>query len=191
MRTEGRIRQIEGHKLTISSILLQATEPQIITASHDSTIRMFDWTAGKTRYILKNHEYPVRALLFHPSLNTFVSGSIDNIKQWKSNSGEFIQDLSGHTREAIINGLATNKDGVLVSAEDDGIMHLWDWNTGRLFQRIKTRFIPHGDGIWSKPDVCSVTFDISGKRLIATKADGTIQMYRKKIVNLIRNEMYS
>jgi len=44
---------------------------------------------------------------------TFASGSPDNIKQWKFPDGGFIQNLSGHN--AIINTLAVNTDGVLVS----------------------------------------------------------------------------
>lgn len=49
---------------------------------------------------------------------TFASGSADNIKQWMFPDGSFIQNLSGHN--AIINTLAVNSDGVLVSG---GIHH--------------------------------------------------------------------
>ena len=44
---------------------------------------------------------------------TFASGSADNIKQWMFPDGSFIQNLSGHN--AIINTMAVNSDGVLVS----------------------------------------------------------------------------
>ncbi len=47
---------------------------------------------------------------------TFASGSADNIKQWMFPDGNFIQNLSGHN--AIINTLAVNSDGVLVSGGD-------------------------------------------------------------------------
>lgn len=55
----------------------------------------------------------VRALVFHPTLYLFASGSADNIKQWKCPNGEFLQNLTGHN--AIINTLACNEDGVFVS----------------------------------------------------------------------------
>lgn len=58
----------------------------------------------------------------------FASASPDNIKQWKCPEGKFIQNLSGHN--AIVNCLAVNADGVLVSGADNGTMHLWDWRTG-------------------------------------------------------------
>ena len=44
---------------------------------------------------------------------TFASASPDNIKQWKFPDGNFIQNLSGH--QSIVNALAINTDGVLVS----------------------------------------------------------------------------
>ena len=42
-----------------------------------------------------------------------ASASPDNIKQWKFPDGNFIQNLSGHS--SIVNALAVNQDGVLVS----------------------------------------------------------------------------
>lgn len=44
---------------------------------------------------------------------TFASGAPDNIKQWKFPDGDFIQNLQGHN--AIVNCLALNSEGVLVS----------------------------------------------------------------------------
>ena len=38
------------------------------------------------------------------------------------------QNLSGHN--AIVNCMAVNGDGVLVSGADNGTMHFWDWTTG-------------------------------------------------------------
>lgn len=65
----------------------------------------------------------------------FASGSPDNIKQWKCPEGKFIQNLSGHN--AIVNCLAVNPDGVLVSGGDNGTLHFWDWRTGYNFQRLQ------------------------------------------------------
>lgn len=55
----------------------------------------------------------VRALVLHPQLYMFASGSADNIKQWKCPNGEFIQNLTGHN--SVINSLVCNEDSVLVS----------------------------------------------------------------------------
>ena len=69
----------------------------------------------------------------------FASGGPDNIKQWKCPEGKFIQNLSGHN--AIVNCLAANADGVLVSGADNGTMYFWDWKTGYNFQRFQVRLL--------------------------------------------------
>lgn len=69
--------------------------------------------AGKTRVTLTNHKKSVRALVLHPTQYTFASASTESIKQWRCPNGEFLQSLSGHN--AIVNALALNPDGVLVS----------------------------------------------------------------------------
>lgn len=48
----------------------------------------------------------------------FASGSPDNIKIWKLPDGNFLQNFTGH--QSIVNTLAINSDGVLVSG---GIAH--------------------------------------------------------------------
>ncbi|KAM0732198.1 Pleiotropic regulator 1 [Formica fusca] len=118
----------------------------------------------------------VRALLFHLRLYMFASASADNIKSWKCPEGKFIQNLTGHN--AIINCLAVNTDGVLVSGADNGTMHLWDWTTGYNFQRFQAPVQP--GSLNSETGVFSITFDTSGSRMITTDADKTIKVYKEE-----------
>lgn len=69
----------------------------------------------------------------------FASASPDNLKQWKCPEGSFIQNLSGHN--AIVNCLAVNPEGVLVSGADNGTLYCWDWRTGYNFQRLQVSMI--------------------------------------------------
>ena len=175
MRTKANVHTLTGHTNTVASVICQVYDPQIITGSHDCTIRLWDLAAGRSRVTLTNHKKSVRALTFHPTLNMFASGSPDNIKQWKSEDGKFIQNLSGHN--AIINCLAANEDGVLVSGADNGSMYLWDWRTGYNFQRLQAPVQP--GSMDSEAGIFSITFDMSGKRMITTEADKTIKLYRE------------
>jgi len=117
----------------------------------------------------------VRALAVHPNLYMFASASTDNIKQWKCPKGEFIQNLSGHN--AILNALAANQDGVLVSGADNGSVHFWDWKTGYNFQRVQTQVQP--GSMDSEAAIFSLTFDNSGSRLITTEADKNTKIYQE------------
>ncbi|CAK9807455.1 Pleiotropic regulator 1 [Anthophora plagiata] len=175
MRTKANVHTLVGHTNTVASVICQTVEPQIVTGSHDCTIRLWDLAAGKSRATLTNHKKSVRAVTFHPSLYMFASASPDNIKQWKCPEGKFIQNLSGHN--AIVNCLAVNADGVLVSGADNGTMHLWDWRTGYNFQRLQAPVQP--GSMDSEAGVFSITFDMSGTRMITTEADKTIKVYKE------------
>ncbi|KAF4516753.1 hypothetical protein B566_EDAN004592 [Ephemera danica] len=175
MRTKANVHTLTGHTNTVASVLCQAAEPQVITGSHDCTIRLWDLAAGKSRCTLTNHKKSVRALTLHPNLYMFASASPDNIKQWKCPEGKFIQNLGGHN--AIIECLAVNSDGVLVSGGNNGSIHLWDWRTGYNFQRLQAPVQP--GSMDSEAGVYAMTFDLSGSRLITTDADKTIKIYKE------------
>lgn len=79
----------------------------------------------------------------HPREFSFVSGGSDNLKKWQTRdgishqlacmalnqfTGRFMKNLTGHN--TIVNALAVNEDGVLVSGGDNGSLHFWDYETG-------------------------------------------------------------
>ena len=81
-----------GHGNTVCSILTQPTDPQIITGSHDSQIKLWDLVAGKCYSTLTHHKKSVRGMALHPTKYMFASASSDNIKQWKCPEGTFVRD---------------------------------------------------------------------------------------------------
>lgn len=175
MRTKANIHTLSGHTNTVAEVVCQAAEPQIITGSHDCTIRLWDLAAGKTMATLTNHKKSVRALVIHPTLYMFASGSPDNLKQWRCPDGKFVQNLTGHN--AIINCLGLSADNVFVSGGDNGTLFFWDWKTGYNFQRLQAPVQP--GSIESEAGIFSCIFDQSGTRLITTEADKTIKIYKE------------
>lgn len=175
IRTKSCVHTLVGHTSTIADVKCQGAEPQIVTGSHDCTIRYWDLTAGKCAVTLTNHKKSIRSIVFHPIQYTMASASADNIKQWKFPNGDFIQNLSGHN--AILNRLAVNSDGVLVSGGDNGSMHFWDWRTGYNFQRMQSLVQP--GSLDSESGIFAMQFDHSGTRLITAEADKTIKLYKE------------
>lgn len=107
----------------MSSLICQEADPQVITGSLDSQVRMWDLAAGKTMGVLTHHKKGVRALASHPSEFTFATGSTSSIKQFKCPEGAFMQNFEGHN--AIINTLAVNNDNTMFSGGDNGSMSFW------------------------------------------------------------------
>lgn len=175
MRTKANVHTLVGHTNTIASVVSQVAEPQVVTGSHDCTIRLWDLAAGKSRCTLTNHKKSVRSVVFHPTLYMFASASPDNIKQWMCPEGKFIQNLSGHN--AIVNCLAVNAEGVLVSGGDNGTLHCWDWRTGYNFQRLQAPVQP--GSMDNESGIFAMNYDQSGSRLITCEADKTIKIYKE------------
>ncbi|XP_068139641.1 pleiotropic regulator 1 [Drosophila tropicalis] len=175
MRTKANVHTLTGHTNTVASVVAQSTNPQIITGSHDSTVRLWDLAAGKSVCTLTNHKKSVRSIVLHPTLYMFASASPDNIKQWRCPEGNFVQNISGHT--AIVNCMAANSEGVLVSGGDNGTMFFWDWRTGYNFQRFQAPVQP--GSMDSEAGIFAMCFDQSGTRLITAEADKTIKVYKE------------
>jgi pleiotropic regulator 1 len=175
IRTKSQIHCLAGHTGAVGTLLTQSTDPQVITGSHDSQIRTWDLAAGKVRTVLTNHKKAVRAMVMHPTEYTFASGSVDNVKKWKLPEAMFMSNLSGH--KAIINTLAVNKDGVLVSSADNGTMYFWDWKSGYNFQRMETQAQP--GSLESEAGIFASTFDRTGSRLFTCEADKSIKVWRE------------
>uniref|UniRef100_A0A1I8FVT6 Pleiotropic regulator 1 n=1 Tax=Macrostomum lignano TaxID=282301 RepID=A0A1I8FVT6_9PLAT len=175
MRTKLCIHTLAGHSSTVAAVASQSAEPQLVTGSHDCTVRLWDIAAGKSLVTLTNHKKSVRALAIHPTQFTFATGAPDNIKQWKFPDGQFLQNFSGHN--AIVNALALNEDGVLVSGADNGSLHMWDWRTGSCFQRHTSPVQP--GSIDSEAGIFALAFDRSGSRLITAEADKTVKIYKE------------
>lgn len=175
MRTKACIHTLTGHTSTVAVVKAQAAEPQVITGSHDCTIRLWDLAAGKSKVTLTNHKKSVRSVVLHPTQFSFASASPDNIKQWKFPDGNFLQNLIGHN--SIVNCMAVNPDGVLVSGGDNGTMHFWDWRTGYNFQRLQAAVQP--GSLDSEAGIFAMTFDLSSSRLITCEADKTVKIYKE------------
>ena len=95
---------------------------QVITGSHDKTIKLWDLRQNTTMSTLTYHKKSVRAMALHPNEHAFASASADNIKKFGLPNGEFLHNTLQQQR-TIVNGLVVNEDGVMVSGGDNG--SLW------------------------------------------------------------------
>lgn len=177
IRTRAQVFVLGSHRDTVNAVFTQAVDPQIVSASVDSTIRLWDLAAGKCSGILTNHKKGVRALARNPREFSFASASADNIKTWALPDGRFMRNLSGEHHEKLVNALAVNEDGVLISGGDDGSVSFWDYAGAHCFQTEQTVVQP--GSLACEAGIYAMTFDHSGSRLITCEADKTIKMWKE------------
>lgn len=175
IRTKQEIFVLGGHTNAVATIACNAVDPQIITGSHDSTIKLWDLAAGKTMTTLTHHKKAVRSLVVNPREFTFVSASADNIKKWQCRDGKFLKNLNGHN--TVLNALAVNEDGVMISAGDNGSLNFWDYASGYCFDRQQTVVQP--GSLDAEAGIFASTFDLTGTRFVTCEADKTIKIWRE------------
>ncbi|XP_027338418.1 protein pleiotropic regulatory locus 1 isoform X1 [Abrus precatorius] len=177
IRSKMQIHALSGHENTVCSVFTRPTDPQVVTGSHDTTIKMWDLRhGGKTMLTLTNHKKSVRAMAPHPKEQSFASASADNIKKFNLPKGEFLHNMLSQ-QKTIINAMAVNEEGVMVTGGDNGSMWFWDWKSGHNFQQAQTIVQP--GSLDSEAGIYALTYDVTGSRLITCEADKTIKMWKE------------
>lgn len=175
MRSKTQIHCLSGHDNTVGCLLTKSTNPQIITGSHDTTIKLWDLAAGKCMTTLTHHSKSIRAMVQPRFEQTFCSGAPDALKKWIAKDGRLVKSFTGH--KAVVNAMAVNEDGVLVSGGDDGSLHFWDYGTGYNFQLTQSQVQP--GSLEAENAIFALEFDLTGTRLISGEGDKTIKIWKQ------------
>ena len=182
IRSRQQIMCLEGHTNTVYSVIMQENEPQIITGSSDCTIKLWDIRNGNIINTLTHHKKCIRDLLIPQKEYSFISAGADDIKIWACPEGKYIRSLTdkeleeGHG-QGIVNCLALNNEGVLVSGGEEGKLYFWDYESGEIFQKIKTPIQP--GSLECESQIFDCIFDRTETRLITTGCDKTIKMFKQ------------
>lgn len=94
---------------------------------------------------------------------------------WQCPEGRFLRNFSGHN--AIVNAVALNKDGVLVSGADNGTLHFWDYKSGYNFQQTESK--EQSGSLSAEAGIFAIKFDHSSTRMITGECDKTIKMWKE------------
>ncbi len=118
------IEKKKVNDLGVASCAFHPKKNVLLTGGRDGEIHLWD---TKKRYSpvlnFTAHKANVYAIAFHPNLHVFVTGSRDKeIKVWDAETLDFLCG-GGHTRS--VNALHFLKNGLLLSASDDGTTRLW------------------------------------------------------------------
>jgi pleiotropic regulator 1 len=155
------VHVLGGHKGTISSVKCQEGDPQVMTGSMDSTIRLWDLAAGKCQTVLTHHKKSVRSLAIHPTEYTFGSSSTNSVKQWMCPRGDFM--LNFQPVNSIVNTLSVNEDNVMFAGGDDG----------------SAESVVQPGSLDAEAGILCSTYDRTGLRLITGHIDKTIRVWKQ------------
>jgi WD40 repeat protein len=101
---------LSGHTDLIRAVIVTVGGRQIVSASDDRTIRIWNFDTGSTERVIETQKHWTRALAATFDGERLVSGSEDRtVKVWDLRDGVELQTLRGH--RARVNSVAISPDG--------------------------------------------------------------------------------
>ena len=117
--------KLDEHQAEVKSAAFSPDGSRIVTASVDSTVRIWDAANGKRLSIL-SHEGPAGSAAFSPDGSRIVTGSEDKtVRVWDAATGKEIEVLRGHDAEVAMVGFSPNGTRI-VTASSDKTARIWD-----------------------------------------------------------------
>ena len=138
---------------------------EIVSASWDETIRIWDAVTGECKNVLEGHTSYVHSAAYSPDGRYIVSASDDyTIRIWDAVTGECKRVLEGHTEA--VNSAAYSPDGrEIVSASWDKTIKVWNADDSREVYS------------YSLPSTCTdASFSPDGRTIAVACEDGSIYL---------------
>lgn len=172
----SKIRLNKGHNDWISSTAFNNDGSKVVSASFDSTLKLWDGETGECIRTFTGHTQLVRTAIFSEDGSQLVSASLDRTsKLWDSRTGECIRTFKGHA--GLVNTAAFNNDGSqVVSASFDKTLKLWDGRTGECICTFKGHI----------ESVNSAALNSEGNQIVSASSDNTVKLWDSLIGKCIR-----
>ncbi|KAF8561074.1 hypothetical protein P879_08642 [Paragonimus westermani] len=134
---------LTGHRSPITRVVFHPHYNVFVSASEDSTIKVWDYESGEFEHTLKGHTDSVQDVAFDPTGKLLASCSADmQVKLWDFTIYQCIKTLTGHDHNVSSVAFLPSGD-FLVSASRDKTIKMWEVSTGYC---IKT-FVGHSEWI--------------------------------------------
>lgn len=156
------LQTFEGHSDYIISALFTPGGLQIITASNDNTIRIWDIRTGECLQVLKEPE--ICHLSIYGDAHRFISTAYHSVKVW--NLSDFSCCWTITEEEEGFTSAALSPDGQRIAAVCSNTVRLWEINTEEYVMSLS---FPD-----KEPE--SVSFSSDGRKLLASFKGGYIKV---------------
>ena len=156
------------HKRPIEALAFNADGTTLVSASRDTTIRLWDVDTRNPHLMIAGHTESIKALTFLGDGKTLVSGSSDcTLRLWNTETQD--QQLTSVKHRWSALDFAFSQDGETVALGSPGSnVRLWNTGTGDVTTTFKTAHQGY---------VNAVTFSPDDKILASGSRGGTVELW--------------
>jgi WD40 repeat protein len=156
-----------GHADRVQSVVYSPGGNYLLSASLDSTIRLWDLRTEREVRRLIGHKDGVRCATYSPDGKQVLSGGYDKtIRLWDVETGKEVSRFLGHTDAVLWVVFSPNGKQALSGGADKSV-RLWDVASGREIRR----FLGHTD------EVYAVAFSPDARQLLSGSTDKTMLLW--------------
>ncbi|KAK2626390.1 hypothetical protein QTJ16_004652 [Diplocarpon rosae] len=140
--TSEKITSFEAHPDYIRAIVVHPSQPFVLTASDDMTIKLWDWDKGwKCVQVFEGHSHYVMGLAINPKdTNTFASACLDRtVKIWSLGASTANFTLEAHETKGVnhVDYYPQSDKPYLLTTSDDRTVKIWDYTTKSLIATLE------------------------------------------------------
>jgi len=159
----------------VTSLAITPDDRQVISASNDSSLKLWDLTTGELLNTLEGHSHECLAVAITPDGDKALSASPDNtLKVWDLKMSEPHNCVERH--EQLVSAVAVTADRIrAVSTSLDNTVKVWELKTGKLLHTMEG----HSDSVHA----LAITAD--GKKAITASSDATLKVWEVETGKLL------
>lgn len=138
LRTNEILSRIQAHQARVWDVEFVADGLRIVTASDDSTARVFDILTGQELVVFDGHPQRVHSVDIADGRDMVATaGAGDNsIYLWNLETGATIRRIAGHADQVYDAQFAPN-ERELISVSQDATLRVWDVDSGLETERLQ------------------------------------------------------
>lgn len=126
------VHELKGHERKVRMARFNHSGSQIVSASMDSSIKIWDLSNRKIVFTSKKHIGPVVSATFSPDDKFVVSASLDkSIKIWDAHQGRLKKNIPDNSQAIYAASFSPDGKNIL-SLSLDQTARIWDASTGSL-----------------------------------------------------------
>lgn len=158
---------LKGHTESLESARFSFDGKKVVTASRDTTARVWSAINGQELLILEGHTNKIDFATFSPDDQRIVTVSRGGTARlWDASSGETIYQLEGHTGRVDYAAFSPNGRLILTTSRDRTVK-VWDTSNGKLVSTLSGH----------RGDVRYAAFSPEGRRIVSVSYDRTARVW--------------